>query len=168
MSCPNCGAQLEVSNQKFCQECGKKLQEQSKNSELAQKSLALSDYRETHQLQQKSVKIPISRPLSKRSLVFGIVSLIIAVTTFNAESSMLVPPFLLPLSGRKTLIVSFGILNIVGIAFGIISHVFNSQAKGLEQKNTAMKAGRTLGSIGLIFNLVLMIAAFVLVGILVV
>ncbi|NVM44871.1 MAG: zinc ribbon domain-containing protein [Candidatus Lokiarchaeota archaeon] len=168
MSCPNCGAQLEVSNQRFCQDCGKKLQEPSKNSELAQKSLTPPEYRENHHLHQKPVKIPTSRPLSKRSLGFGIVSLIIAAITFNAGSSMLTPPFLLPLSGRIILFMSFGILNIVGIGFGIISRVFNAQAKRRELKNTAMKVGSTLGSIGLIFNLVLMIAIFILVGILMV
>ena len=168
LSCPNCGAQLEVSNQQFCQDCGNKLREAPKNSELDQKSLAPPEYRNKHQLQQKPVKTPISRPLSKRSLGFGIVSLVIAATTFNTGSSMLTPPFLLPQSGRSILIFSLGILNIVGIGFGIISSVFNKQAKRTELKNTAMKIGNTLGSIGLIFNLFSMIAAFILAGILVV
>ncbi len=165
MSCQNCGAQLEVANQKFCQDCGKKLQEPSRNSELAKKSSVLPKYRETHHLQQKPVRIPDSRPLSKKSLGFGIVSLIIAVTTFNARSSMLIPPFLLPLSGRLILITSIGILNVVGIAFGIFSIVFNVLAKRDEFKNSAMKAGITLGGIGLISNFVLMILAFTLIGI---
>ncbi len=168
MSCPNCGAHLEVSNQRFCQDCGNKLQESPKNSELAQKSLTPPEYSNKHQLQQKPVKTPISRPLSKRSLGFGIVSLVIATTTFNAGTSMLTPPFLLPPSGRSILIFSLGLLNIVGIGFGIISSVSNKQAKRTEPKNTAMKIGSTLGGIGLAFNSFLMIAAFILAGIVVV
>jgi hypothetical protein len=41
--------------------------------------------------------------------------------------------------------------------------VFNAQTKSVELKNTAMKAGSMLGSIGLILNLILMIGAFFLV-----
>ena len=163
MSCPNCGAQLEVPNQRFCQDCGKKLQESSKISKLAQNSLTSPSYKANHQLQQTPVKTPTSRPLSKRSLGFGIVSLIIAAMTFNVVSSMVMPPFFLPISGRVILFVSFGIINILGIGFGIISSVFNAQAKRIELKNTAMKAGSTLGGIGLISNLILMIVAFFLV-----
>jgi uncharacterized membrane protein len=166
MSCPNCGTPLEVPDQRFCQDCGIKLQESSNISELAQNSLAPPRYKENHQLKQTPVKTPTSRPRSKRSLGFGIVSLIIAVITFNIVSSMVMPPFLLPLSGRIILFVSFGIINIVGIGSGIISSVFNAQAKRLESKNTAMKVGSMLGTIGLIFNLILMIVAFFLVVIL--
>jgi hypothetical protein len=163
MSCPNCGAQLEVPNQRFCQDCGKKLQESSKISKLAQNSLTPPKYEENHQLQQTPVKTPTLRPRSKKNLGFGIVSLIIAAMTFNVISSMVMPPFLLPVFGRVILFVSFGIINILGIGFGIISSVFNAQTKRVELKNTAMKAGSMLGSIGLILNLILMIGAFFLV-----
>ncbi|MBY9011874.1 MAG: zinc-ribbon domain-containing protein [Candidatus Lokiarchaeota archaeon] len=45
MSCPSCGAKLEVSNQHFCHECGGRLPDFSKSSELAQGSSTSSDDR---------------------------------------------------------------------------------------------------------------------------
>ncbi|MFX0049008.1 MAG: hypothetical protein ACFE8G_12690 [Candidatus Hermodarchaeota archaeon] len=164
MSCPNCGAQLEIPNQRFCQDCGRKLPDFPKSSELPQKYSTSQEAREIYQLQEKTGKIPSSRPLSKTSLGFGIVSIIIAVTTFNLGSSFLIEPFILPLSVRQILIVSFGILNVVGTLLGFISKIFNLKAKKSEYLNTAMKAGSVLGIIGIIINSILMIVAFTLVG----
>lgn len=168
MSCPNCGAQLEMPNQKFCQDCGSMLPDFTKSSDLAQNFVASQETRNYLQLQQKHTKMSNPRTRSKASLVFGIVSIIIAMTTFNAGSSLFMEPYILPLSMRLIIIQSFGILNIVGLVFGIISKIFNTQAKKMESLNKAMKAGNILGIIGLILNSLLAIAAFSLVGIIVV
>jgi hypothetical protein len=164
MSCPNCGAKLEHPTQRFCQDCGSKLPDFSDSSELAQKYSASQESLDVRQLQQKSVKISSPRPLSKASLGLGIVSVIIAVTTFNLGTSFFIEPYLFPLSINQILLVFFGILNIIGTVFGIISKIFNIKAQKNEDVNVAMKAGNLLGIIGTIFNVLLMIAAFALPG----
>jgi len=168
MSCPNCGAQLEVPSQNFCQDCGKKLPDLSSNSDLAQKYSVSQEVRDVHQLQQKPVKHKSPHPHSKSSLGLGIISVIIAATTFNFGTSFLIEPFILPLSVRKTIIIAFGILNLVGIVLGIVSIMFRSQAKRSESLNKAMRVGSVLGILGTILNSLLMIAAFTLVNIFVV
>jgi hypothetical protein len=165
MSCPNCGAKLELGNQRFCQDCGHKLLDFSNKPELEQQYSTSQETRNLRQLQIKSVKTSSSRPLSKASLGLGIVSVIIAATTFNFGTSFFMPPYILPLSVRQILIVVFGILNIIGLVFGIISKATNIKAKRIEIRNTAMKAGSMLGIMGIIFNTLLMIVAFTSIGI---
>ncbi|MBY9017939.1 MAG: hypothetical protein KGD66_03810 [Candidatus Lokiarchaeota archaeon] len=48
MSFPSCGAQLEINNQPFCQECGVKLPDSSNSSELAQGSTTSPEDRNFH------------------------------------------------------------------------------------------------------------------------
>jgi uncharacterized membrane protein HdeD (DUF308 family) len=168
MSCPNCGAKLELGNQRFCQDCGYRLPDLPDKSELTQKYSSLQKTRNTHQIEHKLVKTSSSRPLSKASLGLGIVSIIIAVTTFNFGTSFFIEPYILPSSARQLLVILFGILNIVGAVFGIFSIIINVQAKRTESLNKAMKAGSILGILGTLFNLILMIAAFTIVRIIVV
>ncbi|MHA2280473.1 MAG: zinc-ribbon domain-containing protein [Promethearchaeota archaeon] len=160
MFCPNCGAQLEIANQNFCQKCGSEIPGFSKSSELEQRSSPSPDNRNVHQLQQKSVKISDSRPLSKRCLGFGIVSLIIAVITFNIGSTFMPGVVIFYFVSMQYLFISVGIFHLVGILIGIVSRNYSKQAKSSEPQNTALKAGSILGLIGLILNIILMIAAF--------
>lgn len=48
MSCSSCGAQLEIHNQLFCQECGARLPDASNSSELAQGSSPSPEDRNFH------------------------------------------------------------------------------------------------------------------------
>ena len=91
MSCPSCGAQLEMPNQNFCQKYGSELPGFSKSSVLAQRYSVSPEDHNIHQLQQKSVKIPGSRPLLKRCLGFGIISRVNSgkAKEFEPESSIL-------------------------------------------------------------------------------
>ncbi|MFX0011458.1 MAG: hypothetical protein ACFE9R_14190 [Candidatus Hermodarchaeota archaeon] len=165
MFCPNCNAKLEMPNQPFCQDCGQKLAEVSQNSELVK---TYSEAQETpiiHQSQQRSLKQTSARPLSKASLAFGIVSVIILATTFNFGTSFFIEPISLPASIRHALMFVFGILNALGFMFGVISKIVNIKAKKSEIQNKAIKVGNILGFIGLILNLLLMIIAFSMVGI---
>ena len=123
MSCPNCGAKLEIGNQRFCQDCGKKLPDLPDNSKQLQKYSTPQEARDFHQLQQNPTSLPSSRPLSKASLGLGIVSIIIAATTFNLGTSFFIEPYFFPLSVNHILTILFGILNIVGTGFGIISKI---------------------------------------------
>lgn len=160
MSCPSCGAQLEVPNQQFCHECGGKLPDSSKSSEFTQGPSISPENRNFHQIPQKSVKVPVSRPLSKRSLGFGIVSFVIALTTFNLGSGLIIEPIIFNYISRQNVFIALGVANSVGIVFGTVSTFFNKQAKNSEAINGAMKAGSTLGILGLTFNIFLTITAF--------
>lgn len=163
MSCPSCGAQLEISNQHFCQKCGSELPGFSKSSELEQKSSLSPENQKFYQLQQKSVRLSYSRHLSKRCLGFGIVSLILAVITFNMGSSLIMEPSVFYFLSRQNVFISISLAHLVGLMFGIVSRIFSKRAKMSEPSNTAMKAGSTLGSLGLILNIILMIVALSLV-----
>lgn len=168
MSCPNCGAKLEIANQRFCQDCGKRLPDQSDSSEITEKYSTPQETREFNQLPLKPTRLPSSRPLSKVSLGLGIVSVIIATTIFNLGTSFFIEPYFFPLSVNYILSIFFGILNIAGTVFGIFSKIFNIRAKRIELLNTAMKAGNILGILGTIFNATLTVASFVLARIFVV
>jgi hypothetical protein len=166
MFCPNCHAKLEMPNQQFCQDCGQKLTDVSQNSELAKTDSASQETQFIHQAQQRLLKQTSPRPLSKASLAFGIVSVIILATTFNLGTSIFIEPIIvLPASVRHTLMLVFGILNALGFVFGVISKIVNIKAKRSEIQNKAIKVGNILGLIGLILNLLLMIISFSLVGI---
>ena len=92
MSYPSCGDQLEIPNQRFCQNCVSELPSFSKSFLLAQRSSVSPEDHKIHQFQQKSVKRPGSHPISKRCLGFGIVSLIIGITASNIGSTFVFDP----------------------------------------------------------------------------
>jgi hypothetical protein len=160
MSCPSCGAKLEVSNQRFCQDCGAKLPQFSKASKISQYSSYSAENRSSPQIQQKPTSKYEPRPLSKRSLALGIVSLVIAITSFNFGSSLIMEPIILSFFSSRNIFLIFGAVNSVGIVFGSFSIFFNRNAQNSEMKNKAMKAGRTIGPLGLIFNIILAFIAF--------
>jgi hypothetical protein len=151
---------LEVSNQRFCQDCGAKLPEFSKSSIISQESSYSADDRSFQQIQQKPIKMSSPRPLSKRSLAFGIVSLVIAMTSFNFGSSLIMEPTIFSFFSSRNLFIALGAVNSVGLVFGIVSIYLNKKARNLESINKAMKAGRTLGTLGLTLNIILTIVAF--------
>ena len=167
MFCPSCNAKLETPNQQFCQDCGHKLTDVSQNSELAKTYSPSQETQIIYQAQQRPLKQTSPRPLSKASLAFGIVSIIILATTFNLGTSIFIEPYIFPAPVRHTLMFVFGILNALGFVFGVISKILNIKAKRSEFQNKAIKVGNILGLIGLILNLILMIISFSLVGIII-
>ena len=167
MFCPNCNTKLEMPDQRFCQDCGTKLSEFSGKSDLEQTNFTSQETQTIRQAQQRPLKQTSPRPLSKVSLGLGIVSVIILATTFNLGTSFFIEPYILPAQVRHTLMIIMGIINAIGLIFGIISKIVNIQAKKSEIQNKAMRVGSILGIIGLILNLLLMIIAFSLVGIIV-
>jgi len=74
ISCPSCGAQLEIPNQIVFQKCGSELPAFSKSSVLAKRYSVSTENHKMHQLLQKLVIIPGLRLLSKRCFGFGILS----------------------------------------------------------------------------------------------
>lgn len=163
MFCPNCGKEIEIPNQRFCQNCGSDLSIVSETPQSMPSPQPAPKVPNSQFMEQKPVKI--KGPYSKRSLGFGIASLIIAMTLFNIGSSFI----MFPTYGYGFYLISiafiiFGIMHIVGLIFGIASRINSQQAEKLESINTAMKAGSVLGVIGIILNSILMVAAFVIVG----
>ncbi|NVM37850.1 MAG: zinc-ribbon domain-containing protein [Candidatus Lokiarchaeota archaeon] len=165
MFCPNCGIKIENPNQRFCKNCGSEL------TEFSEELRKISNPNPTPQdlgvqfIQQRRIKK--SEPHSKRTLAFGIVSLIIAGTAFQYGASFIRFPFTdyLP-RFVPTVFIILSISHIVGLIFGIASKINNQQARELESMNTFIKVGNVLGIIGIIINTILMVISFVIIGLL--
>ena len=163
MFCPNCGNKIEIANQKFCLNCGSELPIVPEI--LQSMSSPQSTQQETKVQFMERKPVQIRGPYSKRTLGFGIASLILAVTLFNIGSSLVTilsyDFFVRVVSIAFTV---FGIMHILGVILGILSKINNQQARKLESVNNFIKAGNVLGIIGIILNTILMVISFVFVG----
>jgi hypothetical protein len=166
MYCQNCGAKLEMENQRFCQNCGSEIV-----PEIPQKTFDMDK------------NIPTTKPIpipqytatikkgdepgaySKRCLGFGIVSLVIGVITLNIGSTFITMPFPYFYFGISRIFIGLAIVHVAGIIFGILSRVNSEKARELEPETSILKAGRGLGIAGLIINIILLFAAIVLIAI---
>lgn len=163
MFCPNCGKKIEISNQKFCQNCGCELPIVSEI--LPSRSSPQPTLQDTNVQFVERRPVNIKGPYSKRTLGFGIASLILAVTTFNIGSSFItIPNYGYFVRFVSIAFIVFGIIHIVGLILGIASKINNQQAKKLEPINNFIKAGNVLGIIGIILNTILMVISFAIVG----
>ncbi|MFX1591348.1 MAG: zinc-ribbon domain-containing protein [Promethearchaeota archaeon] len=162
MYCKNCGAKLELENQRFCQNCGSEIKTAIKTTQTRSK---IEEYKTTptspsfpeyHTLKKEGG----SGPYSKRCLGFGIVSLIIALTTFDIGTTILTELFYYIIMRR--VFIGLTVAHVVGLIFGIISRVSGGKAKVLEPESSILKAGNVLGVIGIVFNSILMIIAIVM------
>jgi len=165
MFCPNCGKKVEIPNQKFCLNCG---------SELPIIPEIMSPI-SSPQITQKDVGVQVSErkpvqirgPHSKRTLGFGIASLVLAVTLFDIGFSLVpIPSLDVFIRIVSIAFIVFGIMHIVGVILGIVSKINNQQARKLEPVNNFIKVGNVLGIIGIILNSILMVISFVFVGLL--
>jgi len=164
MFCQNCGAKLEMENQRFCQNCGSEIFSEYETPQIIT---------EIDQNKTTTESIPIPQygttlkkggepgPYSKRCLGFGIVSLIIGVITFNIGSTFITDLFFYFPTGR--IFIGLAIVHVAGIIFGILSRVNSGKAKELEPESTILKAGSVLGIIGLVINSILLVASIVLI-----
>ncbi|MFX1313164.1 MAG: zinc-ribbon domain-containing protein [Promethearchaeota archaeon] len=161
MFCPNCGKKVDMSNQKFCPNCGNELPTIYETPQaIPSRQPALGSpkvqFRDQKQVQAKG-------PYSKRSLGFGIASLIIAMTALNIGSTFLMSPVFKYRYFVSVVFLGLTIMHIIGLIFGIISNISSQQAKNVESINSALKAGSVLSVIGIILNSILMIAALLIV-----
>lgn len=160
MSCRNCGETLEYLNQKFCQNCGSEIPPDI--SQLKHISPSTSEDLKIQVKTQMSIQKQGSGPYSKKCLGFGIVSLILAIITFNIGSSLLSGPILFYFIPLLRIFIVFLFLHILGLIFGSLSRKSYNKAKKGEFLNTALKAGNTIGILAFFFNIILLIADIVI------
>ena len=171
MFCQNCGAELTDESQKFCQSCGSEIHESPEEIQKAPEPTPESPISSpTPSLEPTpiSTKKPISveTPYSKKTLIFSIVSLAVAVITMIVAFNIFIlgrfMPFTLFSNGlnipRIIGIVSFYIL---GLVFGIVSRTNSSKADA-EPENTMEKIGSVLGILGIIINAIPMVITIII------
>jgi DNA-directed RNA polymerase subunit RPC12/RpoP len=170
MFCPNCGEKLGIESQNYCQNCGSEILEKSQTfqakSQTPQAKYGLDQERTT------SSAIPVTQypthvkregepgSYSKICLGFGIVSLVIGVISFNIGSPIVLNSIYMNYIFVRRVFIGLSVVHIVGIIFGIVSKVNSRKAKGLEPESSILKAGSTMGVIGIVINSLLMAIAF--------
>ncbi|MEJ2295384.1 MAG: zinc ribbon domain-containing protein [Candidatus Lokiarchaeota archaeon] len=170
MYCPNCGAELESPNQKFCQECGTQILGVAEPSS-SKPEMDISQYSKPPSTAttiqpppqptpvpatQKAIRYDIKMEYSKKALGFGLVSFLIAIGSLFVIPALVIIPLLNPYyyNYGTTIIflpIVFG-LHGLGLLFGILGTVFGSKAKEYDSDNGMQKAGLVFGIIGIIIN----------------
>jgi hypothetical protein len=182
MYCPNCGAELEHPNQKFCQECGAQIPSASEpiktssESDMSQYSIPSTTQPATKPVTQpasqsistpapqSTIKYNTNMEYSKKALGFGLASSLIAIVALLVFPTVALFPIIFGHSYGTTIIylpIVIGI-NGLGVLFGILAAVFGSKANNLEPDNGMQKAGMAFGIIGIILNGLALLGLFVL------
>lgn len=170
MFCPNCGEKLDTPNQSFCAMCGSKLQStpipkdipvQTKESQVIVpvSSIPVS----------KSVPIKTGGPgsYSKRVFAFSFISLVLAGVGFGVEFfafiKLIAPSYVFPrIPGSPILLIAALVIHLVGVIFGIVSRANSNKAKKHEIENTLEKVGSVFGILGIIANVIPLVAINIL------
>ncbi|GAH35376.1 unnamed protein product [marine sediment metagenome] len=136
MICPYCGEELKDTTQEFCESCGSKIATDSE----------VSTPHATPISPKKLEKITgPAGPLSKRSLVFGIASVTIAVANYFLFFVFYI------IFGMIGLTLQIVVL-LLGVILGISSRKNSNKAGRLEPKNNLEKVGSVFSIIGAIIN----------------
>ena len=160
MFCKKCGSELEIENQRFCQICGTEIRSYHSTSQLG----SIRDSYEPlstppphyQDISHTHINKRSGGPYSKRCLVFGIISLLFAVISFNIGSSILWDSIYSPFP-RDRVIIGLTIARIIGILFGIINRLSYNRAISVEPESSILKAGNILGILGILSNSILML-----------
>ena len=170
MFCPNCGEKLGIESQNYCQNCGSEILEKSQTHQA--KSQTLQTKYGLDQERTTTSAIPVTQyptnvnrggepgSYSKICLGFGIVSLVIGVLSFNFGSPLAFNSIYMDYIFVRRVFIVLSVAHIVGIIFGIVSKINGGKAKGLEPESSILKAGSTMGVIGIIINSLLISIAF--------
>ncbi|MFX1567022.1 MAG: hypothetical protein ACFFCV_01495 [Promethearchaeota archaeon] len=169
MYCKNCGQKLEFENQRFCQYCGNKVQRAYGPSQLEttgdrNDSIPISP--PVYQIiGQKSKMKGSAGSYSKKSLGFGIVSIVILSITFDIGSTAVLDPIFSYIFLLRRVFIGLIIAHVIGIMFGIASRIFYRKAEEMESLSSILKAGKIIGLIGITFNTILLLIATLMAGI---
>ena len=161
MYCKKCGSELEIENQRFCQICGTEIRSYRVNSQqslIRDSNKSLSSPPPHYQ----DISKRSGGPYAKRCLGFGIISLIVAVISFNIGSSIIWDNLYYPYP-RDGVLIGLIIARIIGILFGILNRLSYNRAISVEPESSILKAGNILGILGILFNSVLMLIAIFLI-----
>jgi len=161
MYCKKCGSELEIENQRFCQICGTEIRSYRVNSQqglIRDSNKSLSSPPPHYQ----DISKRSGGPYAKRCLGFGIISLIIAVISFNVGSSIIWDNLYYSYP-RDGVLIGLIIARVIGILFGIINRFSYNRAISVEPESSILKAGNILGILGILFNSILMLIAIFLI-----
>ncbi|MBY8989629.1 MAG: zinc-ribbon domain-containing protein [Candidatus Lokiarchaeota archaeon] len=161
MYCKKCGSELEIENQRFCQICGTEIRSYHVNSQqsLIRDSNKSSSTPPPH---YQDISKRSGGPYAKRCLGFGIISLLVAVISFNIGSSIIWDNLYYSYP-RDGVLIGLIIARIIGILFGIFNRLSYNRAISVEPESSILKAGNILGILGILFNSVLMLIAIFLI-----
>ncbi|MFX0029026.1 MAG: hypothetical protein ACFE8B_07445 [Candidatus Hermodarchaeota archaeon] len=162
MYCKNCGTELEIENQRFCQICGSEIRRSSNSSQLSPirdpyKPLSTPppQYRN---IEYSQIKKESHNPYSKRCLGFGIVCLAIGVMSFNIGSSLVLDNLYYYIPSSRVF-MGLTIAHAIGLIFAIFNRISYIHAKNQEAYSSILKAGNILGILGFMINAILIIIA---------
>ena len=146
MYCPNCGAEIHVSNQNFCSNCG---------SQIPKISEAITRPHSIVSTKVPDQKIKV-RPglLSRKCLNYALASFIMGIVTGVIGLAIIIIFYIV---GSIILLIS----HIVGLKFGISAKNYSKKAAELEPPNSAEKAGSVFAVFGIIINAILMVLALI-------
>jgi hypothetical protein len=166
MYCKKCGSELEIENQRFCQICGTEIRRYHNNSQLGSmrdpnksSSAPPPQYQD---IRQPHINKRSGGPYSKRCLGFGIVSLIVAIISFNIGSSLILDNTYFYIQ-EGIVFIGLTIARIIGLIFGVVNRLSYSKAISMETESSILKAGNILGILGISFNsLLILISLFMI------
>ena len=151
MFCPKCGKIIEITGQKYCQQCGEELPTIQGVPEPTYHHIG---YQSSPKSKGKA------GPYSKKCLAFAIGSLVvsnigsISISLYSsAEAFSSFSSYNTPLTLTQALIISI-VLSSIGLIMGVISRIFSKKADQFEPKNSILKAGIILGIIAIITSII--------------
>ncbi|TFF98007.1 MAG: zinc ribbon domain-containing protein [Promethearchaeota archaeon] len=156
MKCPNCGQELDNSNQGVCQYCGAKIPQ---NIEPRNSSLDKNVY--------KTNKSKYSRYTRKKHLTFAVISMFLVIGSFIGLGFSSYLDFLISLSdGMENVIgapfyIGPIIANIIGLILGIIAGFL--RIKWGKENQTEDKFGTILIIITILLNVISIVVGGVII-----
>ncbi len=157
MFCANCGEKLNVTNQRFCHNCGTETIATAKAINYKTQriqSVTAPKIHYTLPIQQRQMQMGRPGKYSKLCLWLALASIVIGIGTLivGYNSYRL---FYWPYSNfivRLVVSIVLLILRVGGLTMGILSRVNSSKAETFEPYNDVEKAGSILAVMGIIIN----------------
>jgi hypothetical protein len=175
MFCPKCGQKLIESNQRFCQKCGSEIPTVSKYSQFKiertpYESTAIARSKPGYTDSSVSLKKQVASggpgPLSKKCLVFSIVSIALAIAALYFNFGFLILSIMRYFRVNQTMIVInriiVSLMHFMGLIFGILSKINSKKAGISEPENAVEKVGSVFAVAGLITNAILLSIYFII------
>ena len=174
MFCPNCGEELRISNQRFCHNCGFEIpsmfdtpprSKEKYQYESIVKSQPTAQYLHAPISKERPIISGGAGKYTKLSFGFALVSLGISIfgliigSGFYLMTQIYYIYYFISYSIIIGMIIEI-ILVITGLVFGVLSRVNYKKARYSEGVNGLQKAGNVIGILGIVFNSIAVVLAF--------